>query len=148
MRSLDLERYLLLIDDLPGVIASSVLTHSEDNAGATTLTLILADKAFEGYLGVDNRGSKFNGPYEFSGGVTANSLLGGYSRLGFQGVVTSQTEELLFLNALYDFPISQEGTRLFFSGSISESEPGSSLKKFDINRMCVATFSEYKKLVE
>lgn len=133
LRSLDLERYLLLIDDLPGVTARSVLKPSEDKTGATTLTLILADKAFEGHVGVDNRGSEFNGPYEFSGGVTANSLLGGYSRTGLQGVVTSQTEELLFLNAFYDFPVNQEGTRLFFSGSISESEPGSSLKQFDIN---------------
>lgn len=133
LRSIDLERYLLLIDDLPGVKARSVLEPSKDKAGATTLTLILADKAFEGHLGVDNRGSKFNGPYQFSGGVTANSLLGAYSRTGFGGVVTSQTEELLFLNAFYDFPINREGTRLFFSGSISESEPGSSLKKFDIN---------------
>ena len=80
------------------------------------MTLILADKAFEGHVGADNRGSKFNGPYEFSGGLTANSLLGDHTRTGLQGVVTSQTEELLFLNAFYDFPINQEGTRLFFSG--------------------------------
>ena len=133
LRSSDLERYLLLMDDLPGVTTKSVLTPSENNAGATTLTLILTDKAFEGHLGVDNRGSEFNGPYQFSGGVTANSFLGGYSRMGLQGVVTSQTDELMFLNLFYDLPINQEGTRLFFSGSLSESEPGSSLKRFDIN---------------
>ena len=133
LRALDLERYLLLIDDLPGVAAKSVLTPSEDKPSATTMTLILADKAFEGHVGADNRGSKFNGPYQFSGGVTANSLLGSYDRTGLQGVVTSQTEELLFMNAFYDLPVNQEGTRLFFSGSVSESEPGSSLKQFDIN---------------
>ena len=133
LRALDLERYLLLIDDLPGVTAKSVLTPSEDKPSATTMTLILADKAFEGHVGADNRGSKFNGPYEFSGGLTANSLLGDHTRTGLQGVITSQTEELLFLNAFYDFPINQEGTRLFFSGSVSESEPGSSLKQFNIN---------------
>lgn len=133
LRSLDLERYLLLIDDLPGVMVRSVLEPSKDKAGATTLTLILADKAFAGYVGFDNRGSKFNGPYQFSGGVTANSLLGNHSRTGLYGVVTSQTEELLFLNASHDLPVDREGTRLFFSGSISESEPGSSLKQFDIN---------------
>jgi len=133
LRALDLERYLLLIDDLPGVAAKSVLTPSEDKPSATTMTLILADKIFEGHIGTDNRGSKFNGPYEFSGGLTANSLLGDHSKTGLQGVVTSQTEELLFLNAFYDLPVNQEGTRLFFSGSVSESEPGSSLKKFEIN---------------
>ena len=84
-------------------------------------------------MGIDNRGSKFNGPYQFSGGVTANSLLSENSRVGLQGVVTSQTEELLFLHGFYGLPINQKGTRLFFSGSISKSEPGDSLKQFDIN---------------
>ena len=133
LRAFDLERYLLLIDDLPGVTAKSVLTPSEDKPSATTMTLVLADKAFEGHVGTDNRGSKFNGPYQFSGDLTANSLFRNHSRLGLQGVVTSQTEELLFLNAFYDIPINQEGTRLFFSGSLSDSEPGSSLKQFNIN---------------
>ena len=133
LRVSDLERYLLLIDDLPGVTAKSVLTPSEDKPSATTMTLILADKAFVGHIGADNRGSKFNGPYQFLGGVTVNSLLGENSRAGLQGVLTSQTEELLFLNAFYDLPINQEGTRLFFSSSVSESEPGSTLKQFDIN---------------
>ena len=133
LRTVDLERYLLLIDDLPGVRAKSVLTPSEEKSSATTMTLILADKAFEGHAGTDNRGSKFNGPYEFSGGLTVNSLLGDYSRAGLNGVVTSQTEELLFMNGFYDVPINFEGTRIFLSGSVSESEPGSSLKQFDIN---------------
>jgi hemolysin activation/secretion protein len=133
LRVSDLERYLLLIDDLPGVTAKSVLTPSEDKPSATTMTLILADKAFVGHIGTDNRGSKFNGPYQFLGGVTVNSLLGDHSRAGLQGVFTSQTDELLFLNAFYDLPINQEGTRLFFSSSVSKSEPGSTLKQFDIN---------------
>ena len=133
LRAHDLERYLLLIDDLPGVTAKSILTPSEDKPSATTMTLILADKAFVGHVGTDNRGSKFNGPYQFLGGVTVNSLLGDNSRAGLQGVLTSQTEELLFLNAFYDLPINDEGTRLFFSSSVSKSEPGSTLKRFDIN---------------
>jgi hemolysin activation/secretion protein len=133
LRVSDLERYLLLIDDLPGVTAKSILTPSEDKPSATTMTLILADKAFVGHVGTDNRGSKFNGPYQFLGGVTVNSLLGDHSRAGLQGVLTSQTDELLFLNAFYDLPINQEGTRLFFSSSVSKSEPGSTLKQFDIN---------------
>ena len=115
LRSLVLERYLLLIDDLPGVTAKSVLKPSEVNPGATSLTLVLTDKAFEGYVATDNRGSEFNGPYEYSSGVTANSLLGGYGRTGITGVVTSQTEELFFLNAFYDLPVSRWGVAYNFA---------------------------------
>ena len=40
----DLDRYLLLVDDLPGLSVKSVLTPSEVQLGATDLTLILASK--------------------------------------------------------------------------------------------------------
>ncbi|MFQ5450338.1 MAG: ShlB/FhaC/HecB family hemolysin secretion/activation protein [Nitrospinaceae bacterium] len=128
----DLERYLLLIDDLPGVSVKSVLTPSEDRKGASHLTLILQNKAYDAHVGVDNRGTKFNGPYQFFGGAGENSLLGFYERFGIQGVVTSNPDELLFFNAFYDLPVSAEGTRLLFSGSISRSQPGSSLEVFNV----------------
>ena len=51
----DLERYLLLVDDLPGLSVKSVLTPSEVQLGANDLTLILASKKYDGSRGVDNR---------------------------------------------------------------------------------------------
>lgn len=132
LKAKDLERYLLLIDDLPGVSVKSVLTPSEHKQGATNLTLILDNKAYGGSLGVDNRGNKFNGPFQVNAGVSGNTLFKNYERIGFQGVVTSNTDELQFFQGFYEQPISSEGTKLFFSGSISDSEPGSTLKEFEV----------------
>ena len=84
----DLERYLFLVDDLPGLSVKSVLTPSEVQLGANDLTLILASKKYDGSRGVDNESSKFNGPIQVSGITNANSLLGLYERIGFQAVVT------------------------------------------------------------
>ena len=132
LKARDLERYLLLVDDLPGVSVKSVLTPSRFKQGATNLTLILNNKNYDGSLGIDNRGTKFNGPIQINAGVSGNSFLKFYERMGLQGVVTSNPDELSFFSGFYEKPISSEGTKLYFSGSISNSEPGSSLKDFEV----------------
>ena len=55
-----------------------------------------------------------------------------YTQLGIQGILTSTPEELLFFNGFGEIPISSEGTKLFISTSFSKSEPGSTLKQFQI----------------
>jgi len=132
LKAKDLERYLLLVDDLPGVSVKSVLTPSKDKPGATNMTLILSNKAYEGSLGLDNRGTKFNGPIQINAGLSGNALFKNYERIGLQGVVTSDTDELQFFSGFYEQPISSEGTKLFFSASFSDSEPGSVLKDFEV----------------
>ena len=132
LKAKDLERYLLLVDDLPGVSVKSVLTPSKDKPGATNMTLILSNKAYEGSLGLDNRGTKFNGPIQINAGLSGNALFKNYERIGLQGVVTSDTDELKFFSGFYEQPISSEGTKLFFSASFSDSEPGSVLKDFEV----------------
>jgi len=132
LKAKDLERYLLLVDDLPGVSVKSVLTPSKHQPGATHMTLILENKAYSGNVGLDNRGNKFNGPIQFNAGVVGNALLKGYERIGLQGVVTANTDELRFFRGFYEQPLSSEGTKLYFSGSFSDSEPGAALKDFEV----------------
>ena len=132
LKAKDLERYLLLVDDLPGVSVKSVLTPSEHKQGATNMTLILDNKAYGGSLGVDNRGTPFNGPFQVNAGLSGNALLKNYERMGLQSVVTSDTDELKFYSGFYEQPISSEGTKIYFSASKSESVPGDALKEFEI----------------
>ncbi len=128
----DLERYLLLMDDLPGLSVESVLTPSEHNSGASQLTLMLEQKAYNAHMGVDNRGTRFNGPVQLFAGASSNNLLNGYERLGVQGVFTSDPSELYYVRGFFDLPVSAEGTQFFLSGSFSHSEPGSSLAVFNV----------------
>jgi len=132
LRSKDLERYLLLLGDLPGVSVKSVITPSQETPGASDLTLILENKRYSANLGMDNRGTKFNGPLQLSGGFTANSLLGAYERIGAQGLIASNPDELQFLNMYYEMPLNAEGTKIFMSGSFSSSSPGATLKEFEV----------------
>jgi hemolysin activation/secretion protein len=132
LKAKDLERYLLLIDDLPGVSVESVLVPSKDEPGASELLLTLKHKDIDANAGVDNRGSQFNGPIQLRGGVNSNSALGVYERFGIQTIFTSSPDELFFFNGFGEVPVSSEGTKLFVSGSFSKSEPGSSLKQFEV----------------
>jgi len=129
----DLERYLLLIDDLPGLSVKSVLTPSEVQLGATDLTLILASKKYDdGSRGVDNPSSKFNRPIQISHITNTNSLLGLYERIGFQAVVTKHIDELRFFNRFYEIPVPSGKAKIYFSTSGSKSQPGTDLEEFKL----------------
>ena len=130
--SKDLERYLLLIDDLPGVTAESVLVPLKNEPGASKLIISLKHEKFAAKESVDNRGSEFNGPVQFKAEAHANSVLGFYEKLGVRGIMTSQPDELLYFNGFGEFAVSTEGTKLSVSTSISKSEPGSSLKVYQV----------------
>ena len=132
LKAKDLERYLLLIDDLPGVSVESVLVPSKNEPGASELILTLKHKDMDSNAGIDNRGTKFNGPIQMRAGTNTNSVLGFYDRFGIQGVLTSNPDELLFFNGFGEMPVSSEGTKIFISGSFSKSQPGSTLKQFNV----------------
>ena len=132
LKAKDLERYLLLIDDLPGVSVESVLVPSKNEPGASELILTLKHKDMDSNAGIDNRGTKFNGPIQMRAGTKTNSVLGFYDRFGIQGVLTSNPDELLFFNGFGEMPVSSEGTKIFISGSFSKSQPGSTLKQFKV----------------
>ncbi|QPJ64792.1 MAG: ShlB/FhaC/HecB family hemolysin secretion/activation protein [Candidatus Nitrohelix vancouverensis] len=133
LHSSDLERYLLLADDLPGVTVKSVITPSRDRPGASRLDLILENKSYDAQVSLDNRGTDFNGPVQFSMGLTANSPLKMYDRIGLQSVITSQTDELKFISGFYDTPLNGEGTRFQISGSYANSQPGDTLELFEVD---------------
>lgn len=127
-----LERYLLLIDDLPGVSVESVLTPSQETPGAANLTLLVKHKTVDGYVSLDNRGSRFNGPIQGSAGANLNSILGLYEQTGFNFVTTEPTKELIYFNGLHEQQIGGEGTKFILSGSLSRTEPGSTLEVFNV----------------
>ena len=127
-----LERYLLLMDDITGATARGVLSPSQANTGASQLTVTIDYKPIDGNVTVDNRGSRFLGPYQVSGLVGANSELGLSERIQLRGIVTTNIDELKFIEGSYQQPVGPEGTTLRASGSYTETQPGASLSRLDI----------------
>ncbi|HEX6154825.1 MAG TPA: ShlB/FhaC/HecB family hemolysin secretion/activation protein [Burkholderiales bacterium] len=124
-----LERYLLIANDLAGVQLRSVLTPSQAT-GAADLTLIATLKRVEGYVSLDNYGSKYLGPGQLNASVAANRLIGN-DQLRFSGTTTGN-DELNYGQIAYSNVLSAEGLRLLLSASQASTRPGFVLEPFEV----------------
>lgn len=131
-RIANLERYVLLISDLPGVTIRPLLEPIDEKAGAYKLILEMTQRSVTGFLQADNRGSNFIGPFQLWAGAGFNSLFGLYdfSRLRF--ITTPDAHELIFFDAAHTEPVGSEGTKVTVSGSYSTAAPGHTLERYDI----------------
>lgn len=129
--SKDLERYLLLIDDLPGIKARSVLEQS-DTVGGGKIIITIEQDEFEGSAAIDNRGSRFLGQGRGTLVGAFNSLFGIHDRTTLRGIVTRDTEELRFFDLMHEEQIGSEGMRLKGRFAVTNTEPGYSLKPINV----------------
>jgi hemolysin activation/secretion protein len=126
-----IERYLLLIDDLPGITARSLVRPSKA-PGAGGLVISIEQDKFEGSAGIDNRGSKPLGPYRATLTGVANSLSGYHDRTTIRGLIASQTDELRFADIVHEEQIGSEGMRLNGRFAITDTKPGGRISDLDI----------------
>ena len=129
--SADLERYLLLIDDLPGIKARSVLQQSETPGGGKLIITIEQD-TFEGSASIDNRGSRFLGQTRATLVGAFNSLFGIHDRTTIRAIQTKDTDELRFFDLSEEIQVGTEGTRLKGRFAVTRTNPGWTLKPLDV----------------
>ncbi len=131
----DLERTLLLINDLPGVTARSILSPSQ-TPGAADLQIIIDRDTYEAQVGVDNFGSRFLGREQLNAGGALNSILNNNERFSSQVVFAPGSStfdrELAYGDISYLQPIGKYGTTISLLGSATETSPGFSLSEFEI----------------
>ena len=132
LQSATLERYLLFIDDLPGVKVQSILTPSKYTFGASKLTLITKHQIVDAFVSMDNRGSEYNGPMQFTMGANLNNAFGLFERTGYRFIMTLGDEELQYFSAHHDQRVGSYGTRVFLFGSFSHTNPGLELKLLEV----------------
>lgn len=131
LKASTLERYLLLMDDLPGATAKG-LVHPSAQPGAADLVVTMKHEKWNGSLSSDNRGTEFIGPFQHSATLAGNSVLGLYERTLLRFVTTSPVKELRFFDIQHEEQIGGEGTRLLFTYGHTETRPGETLKALDI----------------
>lgn len=118
-----LERYLYLMDDIPGITTSADLQVTFDQPGAV-LQVAVAYVPVEGSVDINNRGTKYVGPLRASVFGRANNIAGVGERVDFS-VETApvRPHELLYGQARWQQMINAEGTQLAVSGSSYRVEP-------------------------
>jgi hemolysin activation/secretion protein len=123
LRADTLERYLLLMNDLPGLTARATLAASAATPGASDMTISLGHARFEGALTAHNRGSRSLGPWRGEFELDLNSVLGLHERTSIRAV-SSFDRELNFAALAHEHPVGAEGGRLGLSISGVSSIPG------------------------
>jgi hemolysin activation/secretion protein len=115
-----LERYVLLMNDLPGVMVRAVLARSAV-PGASDLVLQVSQRRLAADFTSDNRGSRAQGPGRVSGELGVHSLFGA-SRTELRGVTTF-TPELLYLAIAHDQFVGAQGGKFEITASYVYSKP-------------------------
>lgn len=122
-----LERYVLLMQDLPGLSVRTVLHPAGNVPGAADLDLVVTHRTVSGHASVDNRGSKAIGPLQGQVGINLNSLFGRNDRTALQLATVSPVDELQYASLQHDEILTPEGTRLSLSATYSHSKPRGAL---------------------
>lgn len=128
-----LERAILLLNDLPGVTAQGMIEPApEGPVGAARLAVTAESRrVWRGYVALDNRGSRYVGPWQATVGGSVSSVIRAYDRVAFRVVGASPLRELRYAEATYETPIGPDGWTGFGSVFASRSEPGFRLRPLD-----------------
>jgi len=127
-----LEKYLLLIEDLPGVTIERSTLSSTDQPGQFVLSVTGREDRLDGGAYLDNRGTPESGRWQalLVAGENNTLGLGEHLELDFF-TVPNEPAELLYFGVRSSLPVGSLGTMVFLDASQSFQEPGASLE--DVN---------------
>ncbi|WP_291297137.1 ShlB/FhaC/HecB family hemolysin secretion/activation protein [Elioraea sp.] len=128
-----LERSILLLNDLPGVTAQGLIEPAPAGPVGAARLSVTAESArvWQGYVAVDNRGSRYVGPWQATVGGSVSSVIRAYDRVAFRVVGASPLKELRYGEIGYETPIGADGWTIAASAFVSRSDPGFTLSRFD-----------------
>ncbi len=126
LNNADLERYLLLANDIPGVSAQGVLRGVSPEPGAVELVAKVARKPFAAQFQFDNRGSPEVGPYEALVIGQANSFTSVGEEVQATFFNTFNREQLFGQVDVSGF-LNSEGLKLRGYAGRGNTQPGGAL---------------------
>lgn len=121
----ELERYMLLARDLPGISLTGTLRQAGETApGGVILVVDTARKPVDGFLSFQNRNAEPTGPFTVSGGLALNSNTEYAERLGAVALLALELPEQVSGFLSYEQSIGNDGLRFELSAIHGFSEPG------------------------
>lgn len=110
LRSDTVERNLLLLSDIPGLVVRSTLSPGA-TLGSTDLDIQVKNgKPYDGSVSVDNLGNRYTGETRINGNVTLNNPLGLGDALQFNAL--SSGSGLVYGRLGYQLPLNRQGSRI------------------------------------
>lgn len=117
LSSKNLERGLLVANDLPGVKAAGLLEPGKEHSTSKLVVQVDDTPFFTGDVGINNYGIKSTGRVQGVGGVALNNLIGYGDRLGFRALAGSSIYSGAFN---YSLPMGCDGLQLQTRASLLE----------------------------
>lgn len=137
----DLERVMLVINDIPGLAVQAVITPSKDIPASADLILASTRKYTNAYVAYDNYGTRYLGPQEFTAGANFYSVFmpGDNNVIRWSG--TTQGSEMHYYEYDYSFPLGFQGARFLFGSNFTITQPGFVLEPLLIRGRNLTTFT-------
>lgn len=126
-----LQRGLLIINDMSGVSIKDIKIASGKEMGTSSFVVTTKpSEQYNGYVIVDNHGSKYTGRNRVLAGIDINSPFKIGDKISLSAL-SSDTAGLLNGRVAYDFPLSSDGLRGEVSYSKTTYELGSNYDSLD-----------------
>ena len=117
-----LERYMLLMNDLPGAFARTTIRPSQSEPGASEMLVQFTQQRVQGGAAWDNRGGESLGPNRISGDLSFNSIFCLQESTTLRAV-SSGNDKLKYGYAAHEIRIGPDGGKLTLSADAVESTP-------------------------
>ncbi len=119
----NLERYLLLMNDLPGIKVRSVLAPSKNVPGGADMTLVVEQDRFKGLANLDNYGNTYLGEERLTLGGQVNSLFRSSDQWNGTFLWAPDHDELKYFGLGFRHNVGNEGTKYGVNLSYTETDP-------------------------
>lgn len=119
----NLERYLLLMNDLPGIKVRSILSPSKTVVGGADMTLVVEQDKFNGLASIDTFGNSYLGPLRATLGSQFNSLFTSSDQINLTGLAAPDHDELRYISGAIRHNIGAEGTKAGMNLSYTVTDP-------------------------
>lgn len=133
-RRADVERYLLLSRDLPGISLTGTLRSAGDNLpGGVILVVDTARKAVDGFVQLQNRNAQPTGAVTLAAGVASNSESEYAERIGGIALAALEVPEQFSGFGSAEMSLGNDGLVVRLETVYGLAEPGDALENLDLN---------------
>lgn len=139
----EVERSILLVDDLPGITSHSIIYPGEEVGSARLLVRTENTPSVTGNIDIDNFGNYYTGEERLGATVYFNSLAGMGDQLTFRGVASGSGSNYAYID--YSAPLGGDGWRIGANADYLRYEVGKELSELesDGSAASVRVFASY-----
>jgi hemolysin activation/secretion protein len=111
-RTKDFQRALFLLNEMPDLQLKAVLSAGAEEGTTEVVLKAEEDRNYHFTTGFNNFGAVLTGEYRFGLGTEISSVFSPGDQILARGLLSTPSDNTLFLQAAYSIPVSPSGTRL------------------------------------